>query len=535
MKRKFLLLLCTAMAVYLPCCISCADPSREDDPIEDPGSDPKPGDENPSDAVKPQPGTYTFTCSALKGTWSAGDRIYVYGSYGPAAQVITLAASDISADGKTAGVSLSGQLFDYPLDPDGLYAAYPADAVRPGDGLMGTVLSFEKFDIPLSVAYLKDSGFAFEDISTGFTFRVSGGYDRFALAGARRPGLRMTGYSADYSSDFADFSGRKTDGYPFLEGELSDGSVLLWIPGTITLKEGLSLYLGKDGQWPSIYTASGDVRLVSGSVKDLGDITASLVPYSGPAPKMPEMGGSTKYDFKLNELSGLCVDLSGDFLWGLGDGGEIAKISSDGKLISKAGLRTTKGSSIDSEGLSINYDTGDILIGGEPNVVCRIPAASIGDIFSSSTFKGVESLFNIEDAKSFSNSGAEGCTYYKDGMVYIGTQTGSYLYLINLETGEVIWRKGLREKFSVITEIAGLCYDPLTDWLWVIDSESHRFFALTGDAEQLLGSYTLKTRSNEESICVDHKNQCIWVGDDYGSTSYLYRYDFTGLDDAVIE
>jgi hypothetical protein len=24
------------------------------------------------------------------------------------------------------------------------------------------------------------------------------------------------------------------------------------------------------------------------------------------------------------------------------------------------------------------------------------------------------------------------------------------------------------------------------------------------------------------------------VGDDYGSTSYLYRFDFTGLDDAVI-
>ena len=65
-------------------------------------------------------------------------------------------------------------------------------------------------------------------------------------------------------------------------------------------------------------------------------------------------------------------------------------------------------------------------------------------------------------------------------------------------------------------------------------SKSHKFFALTGDAEQLLGAYTLKTSSNEESISVDHKNQCVWVGDDYGSTSYLYRFDFTGLDDAII-
>ena len=88
---------------------------------------------------------------------------------------------------------------------------------------------------------------------------------------------------------------------------------------------------------------------------------------------------------------------------------------------------------------------------------------------------------------------------------------------------------------TVITEIAGLSYDPLTDWLWVVDSESHRFFALTGDAEQLLGTYMLKTKSNEESICVDHKNSCIWIGDDYGSTSYIYKYEFTGLDDAIIK
>ena len=80
-----------------------------------------------------------------------------------------------------------------------------------------------------------------------------------------------------------------------------------------------------------------------------------------------------------------------------------------------------------------------------------------------------------------------------------------------------------------------MCYDPLTDWLWVIDSESHKFFALSGDAEQLLGAYALKTRSNEESICVDHVNSCVWVGDDYGSTSYIYKYEMSDLDDFIIK
>ena len=166
--------------------------------------------------------------------------------------------------------------------------------------------------------------------------------------------------------------------------------------------------------------------------------------------------------------------------------------------------------------------------------MCAIPADKVGGIFGASAFKGVEALFKIDDAKGFGNAGLEGLTYYKDGLAYAGTQTGSYLYLCNLETGEVLWRKGLREMYPAITEIADLCYDPLTDWLWVIDSESRRFFALTGDAGTMLGFYSVRGIENPESICVDHVHGCIWVADDYGSTSYLYRYDFTGLEDAVI-
>ena len=50
----------------------------------------------------------------------------------------------------------------------------------------------------------------------------------------------------------------------------------------------------------------------------------------------------------------------------------------------------------------------------------------------------------------------------------------------------------------------------------------------------MLGYYSLKTKSNEESICVDHVHSCVWIGDDYGSTSYLYKYEMSGLDDAIL-
>ena len=507
---------------------------------------------------KPKAGTYTFTVSPLKGQWEVGDQIQVQGGYGPAAQVITLSANQISADGKTASAELSGDLFNYFTEPDYLYAVWPADAVKKEDGIINKVIEFSVCDILLTQAYLVDNSFTFTDISSFISFTVSGGYDHFIIAGAQHPGLRYnSSLKNEYSSVKKQAAKPKDDGYPFREEQLvTDGSLnTLYFPGGVTFNDGFTLYFATGDNWTASYSYTEDATLKAGKKLELGDITDQLVPYSGGKPHMPEVTNVTKYSVKFNELSGLCVDPSGDFLWCVGDGSEIAAISVAGELLNKTDIYTYNADkeyayTVDSEGISYNYDTGDLLISGEPNVACRIPSADLASIFdwefyakkvgnktvngNIEGYNGVKSLFNIADAKDFGNSGAEGCTYYKDGLVYIGTQTGSYLYLCNLETGEVLWRKGLREMYTVITEIAGLCYDPLTDWLWVIDSESHKFFALTGDAEQLLGSYTLKTRSNEESICVDHKNSCVWVGDDYGSTSYVYKYDITGLDDFII-
>ena len=537
--NRFLLPILTLAAALtlLPCSLSC------DKPAPDQGQDQEPEkpEEKPVDDGKPKAGDYTFTVSPLKGKWEAGDQIRVQGSYGPAAKTYTLKAADISSDGKTATLKLEGDLFEYLSAPDNLYAAWPASAVKPEDGLTDATFTFTQADILLAQAYLQGANFAFDDGSAAITFTVSGNYDRALIAGNQRPGLRFQEYSNAHSSSETSFSKVVSDGYPFREVTLAgDGqTTTVWFPGGVTLKDGFTLYFGKNGEWPAAYSRKTEDGLQNGTLKagkilELGDITSQLEAYSGPEPKMPEMGKRTKYTISFNELSGLCLSADDSFLWAVGDGSEIARISFDGQLVSKANLKTTSGSTIDSEAISLKYDTGDLLIGGEPSSVCQIPASSVTHVFKESTFKGAEALFKIDDAKSFGNAGVEGITYYKDSLAYVGTQTGSYLYLCNLTTGEVIWRKGLREMYPAITEIADLCYDPLTDWLWVIDSESLRFFALTGDAESMLGYYSVRGISNPESICVDHKNSCIWVGDDYGSTSYLYRFDFTGLDDAII-
>ena len=523
MKKTLLPILALAASLTLfSCCQSC---SKKPYNVTDDN-----GKTEDIDDGKPKAGEYTFTVSPLKGQWEAGDQIYVHGSYGPAAQTITLQASNISADGKTASVKIETGL-EYLSAPDYLYAAWPASCVREEDGLMDASTTFVKADGLIAQAYLEGKTFRFEDASALISFSVSGDYDRVAIAGKQRPGLRFTEYTNPHSSAKTSFNKVATDGYPFREAALTGGKADIWFPGGIALDGGFTLYLGKDGAWPKSYTYVEHVNLQAGKALELGDITASLANYKGPAPKMPEMVKKTKYTLKFNELSGLCLSSDSDFLWAVGDGSEIAKIGIDGTLIAKAGLKTTTGSTIDSEAISLNFDNGDLIIGGEPASVCRIPYEKIGEIFQSNTFKGVESLFTIDHAKNFGNSGLEGITYYGSSHCYAGAQTGSYLYLCNMNNGNVITVKNLREKFPVITEIAGLSYDPLTDWLWIVDSESHRFFALTGEGDNLLGYYSCKGIGNPESICVDHKHGCIWIGDDDGSTSYLYRYDFTGLDD----
>ena len=536
MNRHFLSILSLAAALtLLPCSLSCSKPDPDQGQEQKDKDKDKP-DDKPVDDGKPKAGDYTFTVSPLKGKWEAGDKILVHGSYGPAAKTYTLQAANISSDGKTATLRLEGDILEYFASPDNLYAAWPAEVVRPEDGLMDATTTFTKADILVAQAYLEGTNFAFDDGCAKMTFSVTGDFDRVLIAGAQRPGLRFSEYSNAHSTAETSFAKVVSDGYPYREivFEGSGKTCTIWFPGGVTFKQGFTLFFGKGGAWPKVYNQADDLTLKAGKVLELGDVTAKLEDYSGPEPKMPEMGKRTKYTVSLNEMSSLCLSADGSFLWALGDGSEIAKISFEGKVQGMANLKTTSGSTIDSEAISLRYDNGDLLVGGEPASVCRIPSAEIDNIFKSSTFKGAESLFRIDDAKGFDNAGLEGLTYYKDGLAYAGTQTGSYLYLVDLATGEVKWRKGLREKYSVITEIADLCYDPLTDWLWIIDSESQRVFALTGDAEQMLGYYSVRNTGNCESVCVDHTRSCIWVGDDAGETSYLYRFDFTGLDDAII-
>lgn len=509
-KTVFTLFFLAMTALFIPCCVSC---SKNDDKQEEEQNG------NKKEKITLEKGTYTFTVSPLKGKWEVGDKIYVHGTYRPAAQMITLAAGDISSDGKTASAYLD-KVTEYPIAPDGLYAAWPGDAVESDGDFLDKKNYFPKSDQLLSVAYLSGKDFEFKDAVCGLKFKVSG-YSDFVFAANNRNGVGFTSFDVEYTSVYSAFFNYGNNGDPFLKGKLTDGSAILWFPGNQSFAEGFTIYFGDGEKWPLAYNVNSK-SLQIGTLSDLGDITAELKTYVGPGPKMPVMGTKTKYDVKFNELSGLCLSSDGDFLWAVDDNGKIGKLSFTGEVL------WSKSFSFDPEAITLEPKTGDLLVGNEePCAVYRIPSPD---------FNKASHLFTIPGTSSFGNAGIEGLTYYKDGMVYAGTQTGSYLFCLDLSTGQLVGERiGLRARFPSITEIADLCYDPLTDWLWVIDSEARKIFVLTGDAGNMLGAYSVKGISNPESVCVDHVHSCVWVGDDYGSTSYLYKYEFTGLDDDIIE
>jgi hypothetical protein len=531
MRRRSILslLALTFVGAAVFSCYSCSPVNND---LEVPGPDEQetedPGKQDPSttEPTGPQPGTYKFVASPMKGTWKEGDQIYVHGNIGTQAQIITLSASGISADGKTASATLDADALSSPAEPDGFYAAWPADDVYMFKGVLKTKTTFENSEVLLTQAYLKDDTFTFIDISSLVTFSVDGDYDNWAICSNNRNGICITRFESEFSSAQKKFTYKQNDGYPFRYGSIESGKAEIWFPGDFSMPDGYTIFLGKGESWTATYTVSGSKTFTSGEKTDLGNITSSLTPYDGFPPKMPKMVDSQKYTVRFNELSGVCISEDGKFIWGVGDNGDLAKLDFDGNITYSFHIGG------DAEDVSINPVTHDLLIGLEPD--------GAGVVLAPDFNKRASTLFSLSACKNYGNAGIEGLTYYKDGLIFMGAQSNSHLFLCSLESKSVLWEAKLYD-VKRVSEIAGLSYDPKSGWLWIIDSEAKKIFVFDVDHSQdgegkysvkmdFIGAYPV-AGSNPEAVGVDRINNCVWVADDYGDTSYLYRYEFTGLDE----
>lgn len=225
---------------------------------------------------------------------------------------------------------------------------------------------------------------------------------------------------------------------------------------------------------------------------------------------MPVMSGSpTIFNVDVEELSGLCMTLDKSALLSCGDQGVVKQISFTGQVTE------IWSHDADMEGITIHPETKNIYI-------CIEGAQKLYEL-EAPDYNKYSSIFYVQEAvdKGYDNSGLEGIDYYKDDIVFIGSQWGANLWQYKLD-GTMISKISLS---SFASEVAGLCYDPVADWLWVVDSNRAELYICTV-AGKHLATYKLGDIDNAESVCVDRDRNCVWIGSDEGSPK-LYRYPFT--------
>lgn len=238
-------------------------------------------------------------------------------------------------------------------------------------------------------------------------------------------------------------------------------------------------------------------------------VTTASVPFEN-EPGTPVKGAYEKYTVDVQELSGLCLHTDGSFLWGVGDQGVLGKIGFEGEF------EQVFKQSLDMESVTIDPATGDLYLGCESNWVGVVKAPD---------YKKAEEIFRVKDAEDYGNSGVEGIAWYKDDMLLVGAQTGATLWAYTLD-GEVVWKKSLKTVAIGCQEIADICYDPVKDQIWIIDSETQSIYLFNGDATKHLATYKVNYAGNCESVYLDYERSCVWVADD-SDTSYLFKVDFT--------
>lgn len=229
----------------------------------------------------------------------------------------------------------------------------------------------------------------------------------------------------------------------------------------------------------------------------------------GTTVKMPVMGSYKRYSVNVEEISGICLNKDKTALLACGDQGVLKEIDPNDMSVKTIWTRDA-----DMEAITLDPRTNDLYIGIEySQKVYKLAAPD---------YQKHSSIIYVQEAidNEYNNSGVEGIAYWKDDLVFVGTQWGANLWVYKLDGTKV-------SKISLsgfADEIAGLDYDPVGDWLWVVDSNYKKFYICT-TAGKLLATYDVSFISNAESICVDRDRSCVWIGSDESSPK-IYKFEF---------
>lgn len=273
---------------------------------------------------KQEPVLRTFTCTIAepdtklaiddangKTTWEMGDEILFHGKYagGAYSTVVTLADSDISADGKSFTVTVP----DFTNGADqakwasssanysasNIIALYPASAatmVDSGSTNWYNKNFFGETNHPLMSAFndgYDSNSFTFYNLCGILSFIVTGDYDSYVLSGNNDETVSYTKYTSRlykktddtintdwvYTEAGKDYS----TAVKTISGTVNNGTeTRIFIPGGVTFSGGFTIHFIKSGDIVKELSTTKAVSIPRNSYRPMGNVTTYLKDYVAP-------------------------------------------------------------------------------------------------------------------------------------------------------------------------------------------------------------------------------------------------------------
>lgn len=264
-----------------------------------------------------EPVVRTFTCTFAqpdtklaiddasgKTTWEVGDKIMIHGGTdGADRQLVTLTAGDISADGKSAKVTVT-------LDPydrsdasvkSKYYAQYPGNLVPTGN--MYYECCFNATNDKLMAACDVDGAFVFYNLCGIISYKVSGDFDQVVFSGNNDETVGYSDYYqvrvrndnsgmvVNYHKPGNGFS-TNTPAKSITAAVVADGATVntICIPNPAGFSGGFTMKFMKGGAIVKTLSTTSSVSLTHGQYRPMGDVTDYLKTYVPPTKHDNEIG-----------------------------------------------------------------------------------------------------------------------------------------------------------------------------------------------------------------------------------------------------
>ena len=249
-----------------------------------------------------KPDTKVAVTDEGKTTWEAGDEIMVHGQGSSNKVTVTLTADDISADGKTAVITVEG-VTPYDRSDKGYtstyYAQYPASLTPGGNQYYNAV--FTSTNDFLLAGYNVGDTFVFYNLCGIISFKVEGEFDSYEFRGNNDETVAYTNFqsrlAATAGDPVLDFNRGSADGFECspltkVTGSLASGeTAYVCLPGGANFTKGFTFNFLKEGAVVKTATTETAVNVERNKILPVGDITSKLedAVISGPSDHVSEL------------------------------------------------------------------------------------------------------------------------------------------------------------------------------------------------------------------------------------------------------